>query len=120
MEQQQFDELYCATAATRRQGGRTACHRQSAGRHGRWNNEEAAGVCAQLVDEIAATKADVQHGGVTAALANAAVAIASLSPALALCGEEQKREASANCVCEKTKGSSSSSLGVHSFLPLGF
>jgi hypothetical protein len=44
------------------------------------------------VDEIAATKADVQHGGVTAALANAAVAIASLSPALALCGEEARSE----------------------------
>jgi hypothetical protein len=72
------------------------------------------------VDEIAATKEDVQQGGVTAALANAAVAMASLSPSLALCGEEQQREASANCVCQQTKGSASSSLGVHSFLPLGF
>ncbi len=120
MEQRLFHQLYCATAATCRQGGRTACHRQSAGRHGRWNNEEAARVCAQLVDEIAATKEDVQQEGVTAALGNAAVAMASLSPSLALCGEEQQREASANCVCEQTKGSSSSSLGVHSFLPLGF
>ncbi len=60
-------------------GGRTACHRQSAGRHGRWNNEEAARVCAQLVDEIAATKEDVQQEGVTAALADAAVAMASLT-----------------------------------------
>ncbi len=34
------------------------------------------------MDEIAATKEDVQQGGVTAALATAAVAMASLSPSL--------------------------------------
>ncbi|KAH8935701.1 hypothetical protein BDL97_17G042400 [Sphagnum fallax] len=75
-----------------------------------------------LVDEIAATEEDVQQGGVMAALTTVAVviAMASLSPSLALCEEEQQREASTHCVCKQTKGSSSSSHGVHTFPPLGF
>jgi uncharacterized membrane protein len=52
------------------------------------------------VDEIAATKEDVQQGGVMVALTIVAVviAMASLSPSLALCEEEQQREASTHCV----------------------
>ncbi|CAK9264988.1 unnamed protein product [Sphagnum jensenii] len=61
-------------------------------------------------------------GEVMAALTIIAVviAMASLSPSLALCEEEQQREASTHCVCKQTKGSSSSNHGVHTFPPLGF
>lgn len=49
------------------------------------------------------------------------IAMASLSPSFALCEEEQQREASTHCVCKQTKGSSTTtSHGVHTFLPLGF
>jgi hypothetical protein len=75
------------------------------------------------VDEIAAIKEDVQQGRVMAALTIVAVviAMASLSPSFALCEEEQQREASTHCVCKQTKGSSTTtSHGVHTFLPLGF
>jgi hypothetical protein len=59
----------------------------------------------ELVDEIAATEEDVQQAGVMAALTTVAVviAIASLSPSLALCEEEQQREASTHCVSKQTK-----------------